>query len=65
MNAREALIIEGADPATIDAYAHELAEVLRDSIGRDDYPGEPEQVTRLVEGYRLAADAIDPFKETK
>lgn len=43
-----------------EAFSHELAEELRDSIGREDYPGESGYVMRFVEGIRCAANRIDP-----
>ncbi|MFB7823854.1 hypothetical protein [Streptomyces hydrogenans] len=44
----------------LDGYAHELAEELRDGIGRADYPGESERAVRFVAGVRYAADQVDP-----
>lgn len=49
----------------LDLYAHELAENLRDLVGRHDYPGENDYAVAFVAGYRSAAKAIDPFKETE
>jgi hypothetical protein len=47
----------------IDAYRaeilHEAAEKLRGLIGRTDYPGESDWVTRYVEGWRDAARQLD------
>lgn len=42
----------------------EAAEDLRDAIGRQDYEGENERSKSFVSGWRLAADHIDPDKET-
>ncbi|MFJ2650857.1 hypothetical protein ACIO1C_29580 [Streptomyces sp. NPDC087420] len=43
-----------------NAYAHELAEKIRDFVGPWSYPGEAEHVIRHVAGWRSAADLIDP-----
>lgn len=47
----------------LDEYAHELAEELRDNIGRDDYPYESKLTQTYVSGWRGAANRIDPDKE--
>jgi len=44
-------------------HAHKLAEKIRDHIGRDDYPSEPQPVRDIVKAYRYAADSIDPEVE--
>lgn len=41
-------------------HAHKLAEQIRDSVGRNDYPGETEYAKAFVAGYRSAANEIDP-----
>jgi len=47
--------------ALIDAFAHELAQNLRDYMGGpDSYPGEPERILRYVRGWHDAANMIDP-----
>ncbi len=44
----------------LDRHAHQLAESLRDTVGREDHPGESERAARYVLGCRDAANLIDP-----
>lgn len=49
----------------IDAFAHELAEEIREFVGPESYPHETDPlILRYVKGWRDAADRIDP-KEKK
>lgn len=79
MSAREALLdalmwgIDGDQTSAglkqsadklIKAFAHELAEEIRDNIGRADYPHESQHVKDLVAFGRAQADLIDSEVES-
>ena len=44
----------------VDAFAHQLAEKIRDRIGRFDLPFESERTKEFVAFGRSMADLIDP-----
>jgi hypothetical protein len=46
--------------ALIDNFAHELAEKIRNCIGKDDYPYESDRARNITLGFRMAAVVIDP-----
>ena len=46
-------------------HAHELAEKIRDSIGRTDHPNKSQRVKDMISMARKQADLIDPEVETK